>query len=117
MPPRAHWLNSPPSAGSFAPKEFHIRENGSPTATDDLLATSAQATALPLFSAWRAAICPSMCMSCVSISATDTADARSEEHTSELQSQFHLVCRLLLEKNYIYFIFAVCCQDCTFLCT
>src|SRR5438309_4491168 len=25
--------------------------------------------------------------------------ARSEEHTSELQSQFHLVCRLLLEKT------------------
>src|SRR5689334_24781470 len=24
---------------------------------------------------------------------------RSEEHTSELQSQFHLVCHLLLEKN------------------
>src|SRR6266568_9654461 len=27
------------------------------------------------------------------------AYARSEEHTSELQSQFHLVCRLLLEKK------------------
>src|SRR5689334_24662591 len=26
------------------------------------------------------------------------AEIRSEEHTSELQSQFHLVCRLLLEK-------------------
>src|SRR5689334_24684035 len=26
-------------------------------------------------------------------------DERSEEHTSELQSQFHLVCRLLLEKK------------------
>src|SRR5689334_24687334 len=26
---------------------------------------------------------------------------RSEEHTSELQSQFHLVCRLLLEKKNI----------------
>src|SRR5689334_24509991 len=26
------------------------------------------------------------------------ASLRSEEHTSELQSQFHLVCRLLLEK-------------------
>src|SRR5438309_3357125 len=26
-------------------------------------------------------------------------DVRSEEHTSELQSQFHLVCRLLLEKK------------------
>src|SRR5438309_5929337 len=27
------------------------------------------------------------------------AQVRSEEHTSELQSQFHLVCRLLLEKK------------------
>src|SRR5437899_7296352 len=27
------------------------------------------------------------------------ADARSEEHTSELQSLRHLVCRLLLEKK------------------
>src|SRR5579862_6351949 len=27
------------------------------------------------------------------------ASRRSEEHTSELQSQFHLVCRLLLEKK------------------
>src|SRR5438309_6732426 len=27
------------------------------------------------------------------------AGIRSEEHTSELQSQFHLVCRLLLEKK------------------
>src|SRR5689334_24041132 len=27
------------------------------------------------------------------------ASSRSEEHTSELQSQFHLVCRLLLEKK------------------
>src|SRR5689334_24465213 len=29
---------------------------------------------------------------------------RSEEHTSELQSQFHLVCRLLLEKKKRIFI-------------
>src|SRR5689334_24443975 len=28
-----------------------------------------------------------------------SGQARSEEHTSELQSQFHLVCRLLLEKK------------------
>src|SRR2546422_2010642 len=27
------------------------------------------------------------------------SDARSEEHTSELQSRLHLVCRLLLEKK------------------
>src|SRR5689334_24704534 len=29
----------------------------------------------------------------------DVGVGRSEEHTSELQSQFHLVCRLLLEKK------------------
>src|SRR3989338_3422591 len=32
-------------------------------------------------------------------SAGRSSCARSEEHTSELQSQFHLVCRLLLEKK------------------
>src|SRR2546427_6956228 len=31
-----------------------------------------------------------------------TAVARSEEHTSELQSQSNLVCRLLLEKKKTY---------------
>src|SRR5687768_17783049 len=28
-----------------------------------------------------------------------TSNSRSEEHTSELQSRLHLVCRLLLEKK------------------
>src|SRR5438552_4276842 len=32
-------------------------------------------------------------------SVTQTCPARSEEHTSELQSPDHLVCRLLLEKK------------------
>src|SRR3989442_7503882 len=43
------------------------------------------------------------CKKCCSV--TDTQAERSEEHTSELQSRPHLVCRLLLEKknnlNYI----------------
>src|SRR2546422_8104610 len=30
---------------------------------------------------------------------TNERDHRSEEHTSELQSRLHLVCRLLLEKK------------------
>src|SRR2546422_2907258 len=30
---------------------------------------------------------------------TRTSSRRSEEHTSELQSRLHLVCRLLLEKK------------------
>src|SRR5690625_6108854 len=33
--------------------------------------------------------------------ATSCLTARSEEHTSELQSRGHLVCRLLLEKKKI----------------
>src|SRR2546430_12383241 len=39
--------------------------------------------------------------SCPCASSSDGAAARlrSEEHTSELQSQSNLVCRLLLEKN------------------
>src|SRR6266481_7863208 len=35
----------------------------------------------------------------IPVTATIVPGARSEEHTSELQSQFHLVCRLLLEKK------------------
>src|SRR5438309_7114458 len=43
---------------------------------------------------------------------------RSEEHTSELQSQFHLVCRLLLEKkkkyifNHDHHRYAILFPDC-----
>src|SRR6516164_7582495 len=40
------------------------------------------------------------CMSAATRSTTTPGrSSRSEEHTSELQSQFHLVCRLLLEKK------------------
>src|SRR4051794_41592667 len=35
----------------------------------------------------------------VDLARDDLRDVRSEEHTSELQSPVHLVCRLLLEKK------------------
>src|SRR2546422_7793860 len=35
----------------------------------------------------------------ISKSVGNLVEARSEEHTSELQSRLHLVCRLLLEKK------------------
>src|SRR2546429_3169028 len=38
----------------------------------------------------------------VSLDDPRTAALRSEEHTSELQSRLHLVCRLLLEKKKTY---------------
>src|SRR5689334_24370653 len=37
--------------------------------------------------------------SSLAIIASQLLAARSEEHTSELQSQFHLVCSLLIEKK------------------
>src|SRR5699024_12182332 len=48
---------------------------------------------------------PSLALGSASISLMEMTDAyalianRSEEHTSELQSRFDLVCRLLLEKK------------------
>src|SRR2546422_4685247 len=43
------------------------------------------------------AAAPSLAGSCQPCASS--AYARSEEHTSELQSRLHLVCRLLLEKK------------------
>src|SRR5256884_6969956 len=37
------------------------------------------------------------------LGAADNLEQRSEEHTSELQSRLHLVCRLLLEKKKTYY--------------
>src|SRR2546430_3343965 len=41
--------------------------------------------------------------------ASGPAGGRSEEHTSELQSQSNLVCRLLLEKKKAYIASCPCC--------
>src|SRR5256884_3959956 len=38
------------------------------------------------------------------VMAQSTAFRRSEEHTSELQSRLHLVCRLLLEKKKLHVV-------------
>src|SRR5437870_8718414 len=44
-----------------------------------------------------------VCPSCNTRRARSSTTSRSEEHTSELQSRGHLVCRLLLEKKkYVY---------------
>src|SRR5699024_12639134 len=53
-----------------------------------LLATTVHSTLAAVCTIWRVRGC-----SCVM--------SRSEEHTSELQSRFDLVCRLLLEKKKI----------------
>src|SRR5436305_2168406 len=50
---------------------------------------------IALVSATNASAYPAVCASRVRL----TGRTRSEEHTSELQSRPHLVCRLLLEKK------------------
>src|SRR2546429_887808 len=42
---------------------------------------------------------PSICLSLATSGVRSSNWGRSEEHTSELQSRLHLVCRLLLEKK------------------
>src|SRR5262245_63961175 len=57
-----------------------------------------QETASRSVLAWQRSHCQTRAMPPPTISAT-TPTTRSEEHTSELQSLRHLVCRLLLEKK------------------
>src|SRR3712207_6876450 len=44
-------------------------------------------------------------------SGSSAARSRSEEHTSELQSRQYLVCRLLLEKKKIDYLYFMDCYD------
>src|SRR5687768_18080016 len=67
------------------------------TATTEIYTLSLH-DALPI---WRAISALSGWISLVRSTAVPPVErlARSEEHTSELQSRLHLVCRLLLEKK------------------
>src|SRR6266568_8804434 len=67
------------------------------TATTEIYTLSLH-DALPIW-APRATTVPTACPRYRSPRRPVARTARSEEHTSELQSQFHLVCRLLLEKK------------------
>src|SRR5216684_6964922 len=68
-----------------------------------------RSTLFPYTTLFRSSPVASACTSASDIDALHARWAtlrRSEEHTSELQSRLHLVCRLLLEKkkkNYPYF--------------
>src|SRR5687768_18339118 len=66
-------------------------------------------TLFPYTTLFRSVLCPGIVTETVPLAAMATLMAsggivmgssnRSEEHTSELQSRLHLVCRLLLEKK------------------
>src|SRR6266436_9726883 len=73
-------MNRPKSGSKRAPTAKSVRLNKPPSTPVDMRSTSG--------------CIPSSGTSCSPIFTT-----RSEEHTSELQSRLHLVCRLLLEKK------------------
>src|SRR5258708_16740422 len=83
----AHWLTSRPKRSDQA----RITQPEPP----------ASAFAIPVNSVRQALTLPKSRSSARASSAGGSASARSEEHTSELQSPDHLVCRLLLEKKKI----------------
>src|SRR6266481_10154217 len=69
------------------------------TATTEIYTLSLH-DALPIWrSRSRSTTCGARASSRARSRCRTCCSARSEEHTSELQSQFHLVCRLLLEKK------------------
>src|SRR6266568_8757600 len=81
------------SVTSFCPFFFFFFND---TATTEIYTLSLH-DALPICS--RRSASSARTRSSCPASRSRSCASRSEEHTSELQSQFHLVCRLLLEKK------------------
>src|SRR5205814_9483951 len=100
---------------SLDPRELHsfptrrssdLREDGRPTAARSVAPARARARQRGDRARRSPSRAPAPLPRTAAASTTSTArgrpSRRSEEHTSELQSLRHLVCRLLLEKkNYI----------------
>src|SRR5712675_3776057 len=68
------------------------------TATTEIYTLSLH-DALPISGPMRSALLVRRFPVPVAVAAEGKLELRSEEHTSELQSRLHIVCRLLLEKK------------------
>src|SRR2546429_1094477 len=83
----------------FSSRRRHTRcsrDWSSDVCSSDLSARTRRSRPSPPPSRWRA---PAWATSASPWAASCLPARRSEEHTSELQSRLHLVCRLLLEKK------------------
>src|SRR4030043_2184668 len=78
------------------------------TATTEIYTLSLH-DALPIW--WESLELSMIRVVCCSLAPCRRVQPRSEEHTSELQSRLHLVCRLLLEKTYKMGIHIMSCWD------
>src|SRR5438067_8174253 len=83
IPP--HWNFPEPQSRSFREqKQLHVKAK-----SDDFRG----------FDNWSTRFHPKRFEAALCVPKRQTSRDRSEEHTSELQSRFDLVCRLLLEKK------------------
>src|SRR5689334_4480195 len=89
----------PPVEATLTRVDYDLRINGESAGAGELASGRATLTIDVLKDGWVRVPIPAGLL--VREARLDGKLVRSEEHTSELQSQFHLVCRLLLEKKKI----------------
>src|SRR5471030_2150913 len=90
------WCLQPPARNRFLPLHITATFFFNDPATTEIYTLSLH-DALPI--SWRTCTRASPSCSPASALRSSACSTRSEEHTSELQSLRHLVCRLLLEKK------------------
>src|ERR1035438_10770949 len=79
--------------------DFTVQDAGKPRTIDNFVAAAAMPGAPPQQGAGQFTNAPDVTHSGAIFVVLDTIHTRSAEHTAELQSLRHLVCRLLLEKK------------------
>src|SRR5699024_11550325 len=100
--PPYHHLSRPPPTATLSPYTTLFRSNTLIRSTMILSTSDTPETAAsPTFATIMLSAIPTSTDKSCSITSgiSKAVRSRSEEHTSELQSRFDLVCRLLLEKK------------------
>src|SRR5207249_12159962 len=92
-------LRPPPPRSTLFPYTTLFRSCAETTSAFACSTRALAASRCALATSTLRCACASFSRSALSALAVASALARSEEHTSELQSRFDLVCRLLLEKK------------------
>src|SRR5438045_7936385 len=93
LQPSYYLFRPPPPLPTLFPYTTLFRSP--PTASQDATQRTGRNLLLPANMLYRIAVCRRM----GAVASLGRSLLRSEEHTSELQSLRHLVCRLLLEKK------------------
>src|SRR5438309_1951015 len=96
--PSQYWKASSASGGGLSPRHARPRIKSGAGSCAGIHAPGTKCPGARLETQTNSKTCP-RAINFTAQSRESPGARRSEEHTSELQSQFHLVCRLLLEKK------------------